>query len=173
MKARLALLRPGDSAHVRDRLTDHLQRLVGARPGLWGTYHPLPGEAAPLTEAPPGVEWVFPRMQEGSLVYCRGRDFVKGRFGVTEPSPSSPTVAADELSGVLVPGLAFDREGRRLGRGQGFYDRTLSGFTGLSVGVAYAIQLIAEVPADALDVPVRAVVTEESVFWRGGTLWKS
>lgn len=120
----------------------------------------------------PGVEWVFPRMKDGALEYCLGRDFVTGRFGIKEPSPSSPVISVDELAGVLVPGLAFDREGRRLGRGRGFYDRTLSGYRGLSVGVAYALQIVDRVPVDSWDLPVNAVVTEESVFWRGGSTWR-
>jgi 5-formyltetrahydrofolate cyclo-ligase len=81
-----------------------------------------------------------------------------GRFGVREPPPSAPSrLGSGDL--VLVPGVAFDRHGGRLGRGAGLYDRSLSG-AGLVVGIAYAFQLVDEVPMADHDRRVDAVVTE-------------
>ncbi len=66
---------------------------------------------------------------------------------------------------LFVPLLAFDRAGRRLGYGGGFYDRTLAGLPGaVAVGCAYAAQEADEVPADGLDMRLDAVATEESVI---------
>ena len=66
---------------------------------------------------------------------------------------------------MVVPGVAFDREGRRLGHGFGYYDRFLATLPGdvTRVGLAFANQVIPEVPVDAWDVPVHALVTEEGV----------
>jgi 5-formyltetrahydrofolate cyclo-ligase len=65
----------------------------------------------------------------------------------------------------LVPLLAFDREGRRLGYGAGYYDRTLAALPGaFALGVGYALQEMPEVPAGPDDVPVHAVATERELI---------
>lgn len=167
IKSRLELLRPFDSAHVRERLRENLQLIVSQRPGVWGTYHPLPFEADPLIGVLSGVEWAFPRIDGEHLVFHRGEVFQKGRFGLTEPHASNATVEVKELTGILVPGLAFDREGRRLGRGRGYYDRTLVEVSGVTVGVGFSAQLIERVPVDPWDVTLDAIVTEQSVSFGG------
>ncbi len=84
-----------------------------------------------------------------------------GPFGILEPT--SPNAAEwDELDLVLVPGLAFDRQGNRLGFGKGFYDRVIPRLkkSCLVVGLGYAFQLVEKVPSDKHDAPVRAVLCE-------------
>jgi len=86
-----------------------------------------------------------------------------------EPPPGTP-VASATGSGILVvvPGVAFDAMGRRLGRGRGYYDRALAelrragGVT--AVGVAYELQLVAELPDEPWDEPVDVIVTERRVL---------
>lgn len=82
-----------------------------------------------------------------------------GRFGILEPRPESPSVPPDALDLVLVPGVAFDARGRRLGRGGGFYDRLLAGHRGARVGVCFDGQLVAELPAEPHDVGMSYLVT--------------
>jgi 5-formyltetrahydrofolate cyclo-ligase len=67
---------------------------------------------------------------------------------------------------VVVPGVAFDARGRRLGKGLGCYDRFLHGLAGtaVTVGLAYSRQMVEEVPVDSWDMPVDAVVTETEVL---------
>ena len=67
---------------------------------------------------------------------------------------------------IVVPGLAFDRRGNRLGRGFGYYDRFLGGLPESvpRVGLACVSQVVPEVPVDAWDVPVHALVTEDGVI---------
>ncbi|HMO63671.1 MAG TPA: 5-formyltetrahydrofolate cyclo-ligase [Verrucomicrobiota bacterium] len=79
-------------------------------------------------------------------------DCGRGRFGILEPRPELPAVAVRRLDLVLVPGVAFDRCGRRLGRGGGFYDRLLAGHRGVRLGVCFAEQFVAELPALPHDV---------------------
>ncbi|XBQ16860.1 MAG: 5-formyltetrahydrofolate cyclo-ligase [Oceanicaulis sp.] len=97
-----------------------------------------------------------------------GEDFVTGAFGVQEPDPSNPEVRP---ALVLVPLLAFDQAGRRLGYGAGFYDRTLAALRELgpvtTVGLAYEAQRMTRVPTDAHDLPVDWVVTERGAFRAG------
>jgi 5-formyltetrahydrofolate cyclo-ligase len=89
-------------------------------------------------------------------------DMIEGAFGVREPSPAELTAAPGELDVIIVPALALDPRGHRIGYGKGFYDRTLGAFAppAVTVGVVYDFQLLAEVPETAGDVPVDHVVTD-------------
>ncbi len=86
-------------------------------------------------------------------------DLVKGKFGILEPR----TVIPAEPDVWLVPGLAFDAKGNRLGRGRGFYDAMLRQARGLKLALAHDFQLLDEVPADARDARVDFIVTESRV----------
>jgi 5-formyltetrahydrofolate cyclo-ligase len=92
-----------------------------------------------------------------------GTRWVRGRFGILEPSESA-TIAADELRVALVPGAAFDAQGGRLGRGGGHFDRLLSQFGGLLVGLCVEARRVEAVPMQAHDVRMDVVATEKR-FW--------
>ena len=88
---------------------------------------------------------------------------VPGAFAI--PVPAMPrTIVPTSRTLLLVPLLAFDASGRRLGSGRGFYDRYLKTFPGTSVGVAFAVQEVEAVPVEAHDVALGVVVTEAG--WR-------
>jgi 5-formyltetrahydrofolate cyclo-ligase len=91
-----------------------------------------------------------------------------GPFGILEPTSPKP-VEWDELDLILVPGLAFDRQGNRLGFGKGFYDRVIPQLkkSCLVVGLGYAFQLVEKVPTDTHDAPVRAVLCETGFYLCG------
>lgn len=84
---------------------------------------------------------------------------VRTAFGVQEPQ-GEPDVAYDKIDLVVVPGLAFDRLGGRLGHGGGYYDRTLPMLHGPKLMYAFALQQVDAVPLGPDDVCVDAVVTE-------------
>src|SRR5262249_29606618 len=90
-----------------------------------------------------------------------GAAVTPGAFGVPEPGEDCDTVEPELL---LVPLLAFDRAGRRLGYGQGHFDRTLAGLRArrptVAVGIAFAAQEVACVPTDPQDQLLGGVVTE-------------
>jgi 5-formyltetrahydrofolate cyclo-ligase len=87
------------------------------------------------------------------------RDLSVGKFDVREPVASYPTVALNRLDFVLVPGIAFDLRGRRLGRGKGFYDRLLTDVRGKTCGVAFDEQIVPEIPIEPHDIPVHCILT--------------
>lgn len=64
----------------------------------------------------------------------------------------------------IVPGVAFDRMGNRLGRGGGYYDKLLAGVPSPKIGLAYSFQVLAEVPRTSYDVPMDMVVTEVGIY---------
>jgi len=86
-------------------------------------------------------------------------DVITGRYGIREPRPECPKAPLNQLDLVLVPGVAFDSRGRRLGRGKGFYDRLLALCSGVKCGVAYDEQVVAEVPAEPHDVVLNRILT--------------
>lgn len=174
IKSRLELLRPEDSLFLRERLHRNIELFLESRPGLWASYRPFGFEARPPHGRFPGIEWAHPRIEGEHIVFCRGEDFEEGPLRLQQPVASSERVLPGDLAGVLVPGLAFDRSGRRLGRGGGYYDRMLSGLNVFKVGIAHACQMLPVVPAATHDVRMDAVVTEQTVILTGGKeQWRS
>ena len=87
-----------------------------------------------------------------------------GRFGLREPASELPAADPMEIDLALIPGLAFDRTGVRLGRGMGYYDRFLARTTAVPVGVAYWEQLLPELPAAAHDMRMAHLATSRGIL---------
>lgn len=83
-----------------------------------------------------------------------------GRFGIPEPGTDCPPIPKEEIDVVLVPNLLCDRDGYRLGYGGGYYDRWLTGFTGLTVALCPPERLVDELPREPFDIPVDLVISE-------------
>lgn len=88
-------------------------------------------------------------------------DLEKGCYGLLEPKKSCEKNEVFSRALCLVPALAFDRGGFRIGFGKGYYDRFLAGFGGVSVGVCYSRCVEPELPRGGYDRPIDIVVTEE------------
>lgn len=87
-------------------------------------------------------------------------DLAPGAYGILEPQGGS-VIPPDEIDLILVPGLAFDKEGYRLGYGGGYYDRYLQDFHGVSAGLAFSVCCTDTLPRGTFDLPVSHVLTEE------------
>jgi len=85
-----------------------------------------------------------------------------GKFGIHEP-PGETKCDLREFDAVIIPGMAFDLHGGRLGRGGGFYDRLLSSTSGEFIGFAFDEQVVAEVPKMEHDVHVHKIFTDKRV----------
>lgn len=86
---------------------------------------------------------------------------VQGAFDILEPNDDAPIIAPESIDLVLVPGLAFDGRGHRIGYGRAFYDRLLPSMPrAFRVGVAYDFQLLAELPNDPHDIPMHCIVSD-------------
>ncbi|MGX9965668.1 5-formyltetrahydrofolate cyclo-ligase [Roseomonas sp. F4] len=97
--------------------------------------------------------------------WAPGDTLAPGPMGTRHPGPEAPPLTPDWL---LVPLLAFDRAGQRLGYGGGYYDRTLAALpSATAIGVAYACQEVDEVPVGVDDAPLAAIVTEGGVIFCG------
>lgn len=85
----------------------------------------------------------------------------KGAFDIEEPTGSN-LADVEDIDLMIIPAVAFDRRGNRLGRGKGFYDRLLSTTKATKVGVGYEFQLMDELPSESHDVPMDMVITQYS-----------
>jgi len=94
-----------------------------------------------------------------AVEYRHGDTLQSDRFGIPAPA-AGKTVPPEEISAAFVPGLAFDQAGNRLGYGGGYYDRWLAKSGARRIGLAYAVQRIGQVPAEAWDIPMDMLVTE-------------
>jgi 5-formyltetrahydrofolate cyclo-ligase len=93
--------------------------------------------------------------------------FVNNRFGISEPTlGKEPSLQPEQLDVMFIPLVAFDPRGTRLGRGAGYYDRTLSyGRPSLLVGVAYEFQRQPYIPSEPWDIPLDVMITERTTYW--------
>ncbi len=112
---------------------------------------------------------LLPRFEGGVIAWGRAEEWdalAAGRFGILEPAEGGAELTPNDV--VLLPGVAFDRNGWRLGRGGGHYDRAFP--PGVEspwlVGVGYTFQWLVEVPHDSRDRRVDAIVTEIGWVWR-------
>lgn len=125
----------------------------------------------------PLIEWLWqngkqvylPRIHpfaEGELIFQRytaQTPLIRHKFGIWEPIADVTQITPrSALEMIFVPLVGFDARGERLGMGGGYYDRTLQGWTETSllpVGIAYDCQFVAEIPREAWDIPLAAVLT--------------
>ena len=150
-------------------LSRHAEDLKLAPNTIVGGYHALPDEADPalllerLVEL--GCHVAYPRVvgKGAALEFHRvpdGEVLAPGAFGIHEPMDIWPRAVPQLL---LVPLLAFDLAGHRLGYGGGFYDRTLALLNVPAVGIAYAGQEVPSLPRDAHDRSLDMVLTEQGL----------
>lgn len=186
-------MEPSDKSNLRARMRELIRAVTPeqraafsrslcanaqARP-LWQNFRavlffaPLPDEPdlTPLLDAAwrEGKTVTLPRYDSATGQYFAAvirsaADLSPGRFGVLEPASNCPSHSLNQLDLAFVPGVAFALNGARLGRGKGFYDRLLTGVRGHKCGVAYEVQVVAEVPEEPHDVRVDSILTPAG--WR-------
>lgn len=126
------------------------------------------GAFAPIQKEPdwgsafqcPPVCLAYPSFEKGQMVFRRylGQDFLKNLVSYLGGTLISPEV-------LIVPGLAFNRQGQRLGRGGGFYDRYLKTCKEtLSIGVGFEMQVFGRIPIDSWDESVDILITEHNIY---------
>jgi len=116
-----------------------------------------------------GKNIIVPKIEgsQGALVHARIHslsDLLPGAYGIPEPTRVDPSYDIREIDIVLVPGVAFDRSGYRLGFGGGYYDTFLKQLEAQRVGLAFDFQLVEEVPRRAEDEKVDIIITENEII---------
>lgn len=131
-------------------------------------YHSLPDELSTLEfiDKWHGMKKFFlPRVNGINLdILPYDRSHLRlGAFQIEEPDGDDLT-DIHEIELIVVPAVAYDRRGNRVGRGKGYYDRLLADTKALKVGVGFECQLVDEIEVDEFDVPVDIVVTPKGVI---------
>ena len=168
-----------EAARVAEQIAARLlAEVVVRRARRVALYAALPDEvpSRPLFDALATLHktLLLPRvLRENELAFAVVTDWSAlrpGRYGVLEPPVLAVTIEPEEGDLVLVPGVAFDRAGNRLGRGKGCYDRAFPSGAArppLLMGVAYDLQVVDAVPHAARDRRMDAVVTQSELHWTG------
>jgi 5-formyltetrahydrofolate cyclo-ligase len=156
----VALFRPIErKGEVDTTAIDEAARTAGARVAYPFLEEP-PWDGTPYSpeNPPPAPTMSFRWVPGGAPLEDAFEDL---GHGFPEPRASLPSVGPGEIDLVIVPGLAFDPRGHRLGYGAGYYDRFLAGLPNArTVGIGFDFQLLAEIPVGTHDLPVAWVVTE-------------
>ncbi len=176
MRAKVRALRDAipvtERARASSEILAHLLEHVGPRPpkrlslfAAIGAEVDVGAIEDPLLEL--GCEVFYPRVEGERIAFRRARrgDLHPGTWQIPEPPESAPEATVIDL--MIVPGVAFDRECRRLGNGKGFYDRAIAEVQpGRTVAVCFHAQIVDAVPVGEHDRVLDAVITERGVLHR-------
>lgn len=167
VKAQKSLLTEAERISAAHRVFEALERsaafLLADRILM---YHSLPDELSTrefIDKWAGRKHFFLPRVNGVNLEllpYDRSRMRL-GAFRIEEPDGTDVT-DPELMELIVVPGVAFDRRGNRVGRGKGFYDRLLAETRATTVGVGYDFQLVDEVPAEPHDAPLDVIITEST-----------
>jgi 5-formyltetrahydrofolate cyclo-ligase len=133
-----------------------------------GAFWPIRSEVDPRPLArllfARGQRIALPKVTPQGLVFREWREgeaLVAGRFGLSEPSDALPPI---DPTALIVPLAAYDRRGHRIGYGRGYYDQAIERLSRngpvLTIGVAFSVQAVEEVPSEPHDQPLDHLVTE-------------
>ena len=116
-----------------------------------------------------GLTVVYPRIAAGRELTFHAverRQLVASRFGLREPAADAPAVELARIAAFIVPGLAFDREGGRMGWGMGHYDATFAAAASeaMRIGLAFECQIVERVPREPHDQLLHMIVTEVATY---------
>jgi len=172
IKARKCLLSAAEQLSAAEKVFDALEKTAAfMMADNILLYHSLPDE---LSTARFIEKWherkhfFLPRVNGVNLEilpYDRSRLHI-GAFNIEEPD-GDDVVPVEHIEMIIVPGVAFDRNGNRVGRGKGFYDRLLAETRALKIGVGYDFQLVDEIDAEPHDVRVDIVITDRRTCHKG------
>jgi 5-formyltetrahydrofolate cyclo-ligase len=133
----------------------------------WASYNSIQSEVdVSNIEETNEISWCFPVLSGEALDFYKPQgQWVENCFQIQEPNPqTSQKINLGDIEGILVPGLAFDLSGHRLGWGKAYYDHTLKDFSGIKVGMAYSVQITSSLPIGDHDIPMDFIVTEKEVL---------
>jgi 5,10-methenyltetrahydrofolate synthetase len=176
LRSRRDALTERERAVASERITERVVALLGARlaPGaIVATYATKGSEVdtAAIDERAraAGFGLVYPRITDGDRRLSFHRvgidELVPTRWGLREPEAHAPAVELAAIGAFLLPGLAFDRAGGRVGWGMGHYDVTLAGApSALRIGLAFDCQILERVPREPHDVALHYIVTEVATY---------
>ena len=152
------------------QICQRLENYLNSQKGVWTLFSPLNDEPnlLSLIKSCTHLQWVFPRVESKTKmsffkVSCMD-EMVSSSWGLSEPPADKDCmVLSENIDGCILPGMAFDIFGNRLGRGGGFYDRFLENFKGLRLGVTFQQALTEKrLPSESHDQKMDIVISPEN-----------
>ncbi len=168
-KKRVQQVNSNEKRRQSHLICDRLQNFLQKQTGIWTLFAPLNDEPdlTSLVKTCTHINWAFPRVESKTLMQfyklsCLD-EMVSSSWGIEEPvAKNECLVSAQTISGCIIPGMAFDFFGNRLGRGGGYYDRFLSTFKGLKLGVTFDQALTSErLPSESHDQKLDFVISSQ------------
>jgi 5-formyltetrahydrofolate cyclo-ligase len=156
-----------------DQIADRLAVLLADKSGVLALYAAKGSEVATarIDAVARARGWLiaYPRVVGDATALAfheaKPHELVPARFGLSEPSGDAPRVELADIAAFVVPGLAFDRAGGRLGWGRGHYDATLAAApAAMRIGLAFECQLVEQTPREPHDVILHYIITEAATY---------
>ena len=133
-----------------------------------GTERELDTTEILLTALGSGKRLAVPKVEGKGVMTAREirglNELVSGAMGIPEPAEYTPVIAKEDIDLVIVPGIAFDKTGYRLGYGGGYYDRYLSGLSLSTIGLCPESRLLSDIPRETHDQAVQIMITEARII---------
>lgn len=156
---------------LSDKILENLEQTeVFRNASCMAIYHAIPGEVqtSAFIEKWYTEKTILLPVIEGDdlrlLPYTGSQSLKAGIFGILEPTPDNRTIQEEEIDLIVIPGVAFDRERNRMGRGKGYYDRLLSTLQAPKVGICFGFQLLPVIPVEPFDKKMDWVITEQEII---------
>ena len=165
-RQRADLFQAHHSAFQVERFNEQMINFLNSQRGTWAAYRAFGFEPRlhKIIKSSPHINWVYPKIVDHEIQFFASEKFATGSLGFEEPVDGQAGTL-DQIQGFIIPGVAFDRKGARLGRGQGHYDKMLVKVTGLRVGVCFAFQIYeGTLPSESFDMKMNAIVSEQGLW---------
>lgn len=133
-------------------------------------YHAIPGEvqtASLIEKWYLNKQLLLPLIEGNDLLlfpYTGINSVKNGIFGILEPIKTETAISENTTDLIIIPGVAFDRQLNRLGRGRGYYDRLLASVHAPKIGICYDFQLIEQIPTEPFDRKMDMIITEKEII---------
>ncbi len=176
LREKMLAVRDSSSLEAIERMSENIQRrimnsdeFINAK--TVAAYHPVGSEVSTMKILSAVLSLrkhlALPRVEDAtSIIFAEvndlENDLATGKYKIKEPKKHCMKVSEIDL--VLVPGIAWDEHGHRLGYGKGYYDRCLANLQATSVGLAYDLQVLENIPHENNDFCVNLIVTEKRLI---------
>lgn len=165
-RQRADLFQAHQSAFQVERFNEQMIEFLNSRTGIWAAYRAFGFEPRldKIIKSSKHLTWVYPKMVEDEIQFFSSEKFATGALGFEEPV-GGKAVPLQQIQGFIIPGVAFDRKGARLGRGQGHYDKMLAKASGTRVGACFTFQIYeGTLPTESFDMKMNAIVSEQGLW---------
>ena len=147
------------------RIQQYLEQELKNESGTWAGYQCLSTEPCiDWAKIAPHLKWVFP-VCDGDTLHFKdsGSGFARSELGIQEPVSGVP-IRIQEINGFVIPGLGYDSAGYRLGRGKGYYDRSVAQTNNKKIGVCFQVSFFENLPVESHDLRCDKIITEKEVY---------